>query len=107
MTKYNGKTPILEDAKMRALGFTDHVPENWYWCKGVDTDTTLNFQINKETGLYSEHVLNEPFGQYELYGNMNPKYRDLIKDTIDFHLKTLNTAGLTLAVDHKEYGCAE
>jgi hypothetical protein len=106
MTKYNGKTPTLPNEQMRYLGFTDHVAENWYWCRRVDSDTTLNFRINKETGLYTEDVLNEFSGQPEYYGHMVHKYRDIIKDTIDFHLKELNQAGLTLSVDHKLYGCA-
>lgn len=31
---------ILDDAAMRALGFTDCVPEDWYLCRPVSDDPT-------------------------------------------------------------------
>lgn len=109
MPKYNGKTPILSDDEMRALGFTDNVDTRWYFCRRVDKagDTTLNISIEKDSGLYTECVMSEAFGQPEPYGHMKPEFRDLIRDTVDFHLSELNKAGLTLAVDHKAYGCAD
>lgn len=109
MTTYNGKTPILSDDEMRALGFTDAAKTRWYFCRRVDKQgcTTLNISIEKDSGLYKECVMNEDFGQPEPYGHMKPEFRDLIRDTVDFHLSELNKAGLTLAVDHKAYGCTE
>jgi hypothetical protein len=108
MTKYDGKTPILSDEEMRELGFTDRVETRWYLCRRVDKrgDTTLNITIEKDSGLYTELVMAEAFGQPEFYGQMKPEYRDLIRDTIDFELNVLNLAGLTIEVDHKAYGCA-
>lgn len=107
MTKYDGKTPVLSDDEMRALGFTDNVETRWYFCRRVDSfgDTTLNISIDKASGLYKECVMNEDFGQPEPYGHMKPEFRDLIRDTIDVYISELNKAGLTLAVDHKAYGC--
>ena len=34
---------ILPDAEMRAYGFTDHVPEEWYLCRKVSEDGTTTF----------------------------------------------------------------
>lgn len=107
MTNYDGKTPLLDDEKMRALGFTDHVETRWYFCRRVDKrgDTTLNITIEKDSGLYKELVMSEAFGQPEYYGNMKPEWRDLYRDTIDAYLTELNLAGLDIQVDHKAYGC--
>lgn len=107
MTKYDGKTPLISDDKMRALGFTDNVDTRWYLCRRVDKQgyTTLNITIEKDSGLYTELVMDEGFGQPEYYGNMKPEFRDLYRDTIDFEVGILNTAGLTIQVDHKAYGC--
>lgn len=107
MTKYDGQTPVLDDETMRALGFTDHVDTRWYYCRRVDDKgyTTLNITIQKDTGFYEELVMNEGFGQPEYYGQMKPEWRDLYRDTIDFHLRELNRAGLTIEVNHKHYGC--
>ncbi len=107
MTTYDGKTPVLSDGAMRALGFTDRVETRWYLCRRVDKrgETTLNITIEKDSGLYTELVMAEAFGQPEYYGQMKPEYRDLIRDTIDLELALLNASGLTITVDHKAYGC--
>lgn len=105
--KPEGRTPVLDDATMRSLGFTDHRPDYWYLCRRVDNNghVTLNITIQKETGYYTELVMNEDFGQPEYYGRMKPEYRDLYRDTVDFHIDSLKKAGLTITVDHREYGC--
>lgn len=107
MANYDGKTPLLDDEKMRALGFTDRVATRWYFCRRVDKrgDTTLNIAIEKDSGFYTECVMNEDFGQPEPYGHMKPEFRDLIRDTVDFELSLLNKAGLDIRVDHRAYGC--
>lgn len=109
MSNYDGKTPVLSDEEMRALGFTDRVETRWYLCRGLDKrgDTTLNITIEKDSGFYEELVMNEGFGQPEYYGQMKPEWRDLYRDTIDFELAILNKAGLDIHVDHKAYGCPE
>ena len=109
MSNYDGKTPVLSDEEMRALGFTDRVETRWYLCRGLDKrgDATLNITIEKDSGFYTELVMNEGFGQPEYYGQMKPEWRDLYRDTIDFELAILNKAGLDIHVDHKAYGCPE
>lgn len=100
----DGNTPILEDAAMRALGFTDHRPDHWYLCKRVGSYETLNITIDKATGDYDELVMDENFGQPAYYGNMVEPYRSQYRDAVDEHLETLNAAGLTVTVDHRLYG---
>lgn len=100
----DGTTPILADETMRALGFTDHVPERWYIVKGLDRDVTLNITIDKATGNYEEFVIDEFFGQPAYYGNMVEPYRTDIRNAVDLEIGALNAAGLSVAVDHGLYG---
>jgi hypothetical protein len=103
---YDGRTVLLSEEKMRLLGFTDHVPESWYFVAPLTSDgkTTLNIRIQKDSGLYEELVMNEDFGQPEYYGHKNKKLAELIKDTIDLIVDHLNKSGLTIFVDHRQYG---
>lgn len=101
----DGNTPVLQEEDMRHLGFTDHIATRWYRSTRVGSSTTLNITIDKLTGNYEELVLDECFGQLEFYGHMKPKYRDEIRALIDSHISGLNADGLTLAVDHRLYGC--
>lgn len=94
----------LPDAEMRALGFTDHREDHWYYCARVDSDTTLNISIDKGTGAWTEDVLDEYFGQPEYYGNMIEPFRTKIRDNVDREVARLNAAGIAVAVDHREYG---
>lgn len=96
-------TTLLPDADMRVLGFTDHREGHWYYCASVDSHTTLNITIDKETGEYEEQVLNEFFGQYEPYGHMKEPWRTKIRDNIDAELAKLSAAGIAVTVDHTEY----
>lgn len=98
---------VLPDAEMRALGFTDHREGYWYYVTRVGSNTTLNISINKATGGYTERVLDEFFGQYEMYGRMMEPYRTAIRDNIDRELDRLNAADLQVRVDHAEYGWSE
>lgn len=100
-------TTLLPDAEMRALGFTDRREGYWYYCARVDSDTTLNISINKATGVWTEGVLNEHFGQPEHYGHMVEPYRTKIRDNVDQEIARLDAAGLQVAVDHREYGFEE
>ena len=100
-------TPILPDANMRALGFTDRVEDHWYYCGRVGSDETVNFTIDKNTGVYNEMVMDESFGQPAYYGNMKPAYGIPMRQKVDQIIERLNAAGLTLAVDHTLYGFTE
>ncbi|MFS0884978.1 hypothetical protein [Aeromicrobium sp. 179-A 4D2 NHS] len=104
MTRIDGNTPLLDDPAMRAIGFTDHREGYWYWCRGIMPGVTLNFTINKETGDYSELVMDEMFGQPYFYGATT--FEEKIVTAVDAMLADLNAHGLTLAVDHSLYGGA-
>ena len=97
-------TPILSDADMRRLGFTDHVFSNWYYTVRIDDHVSLSISIYKSTGEWSELVMNEDFGQPEYYMNMKPEWRDKYISVIDQLIATLRTAGLDVFVNHQEYG---
>lgn len=105
MSRPDGAVTLLTDGEMRALGFTDRREGYWYWSRNVDKYTSLNFTIDKLTGLYEELVMDEMFGQPDPYGQAKPEYRDAIIKKIDDYVKAFNDVGLDLNVDHREYGC--
>ena len=98
------KTPILPEADMRALGFTDHRSGFWYSCIRVGSYETVNFTIKKDSGVYEELVMDEMFGQPAYYGKMKPKYGLKIRQNVDQVIAHFDNAGLTLTVDHRLYG---
>lgn len=104
MAKIDGTTALLDDPTMREIGFTDHREGYWYWCRGVMPGVTVNFTINKETGDYSEMVMDEMFGQPYYYGGT--RFEAKVVEAVDECVADLNAHGLTLAVDHALYGAA-
>ena len=103
--KPDGVTPLLTDEEMRELGFTDRREGYWYWSRNVDKYTSLNFTIQKDTGYYEELVMDENFGQPDYYGRAKPEFRDKIVSNVNAHIAELNSHGLSLAIDHRAYGC--
>jgi len=100
-------TPILAEADMRALGFTDRRSGFWYYCTRLGRYETVNFTINKKSGVYEELVMDEACGQPAYYGRMKPEYGIPMRQKVDQIIERLNAAGLTLAVDHRLYGFSE
>lgn len=84
--------------------FTDHVEERWYLCRSIDPWVTLNISIDKTTGDYEEHVLDEGSGQPFPYGRYPEANR--LRTVIDSVLSDLRGAGLEVTVNHTLYGCA-
>ena len=101
----DGITTILPDEDMRWIGFTDHREGFWYRVTRVGVGETLNITVNKLTGEYEELVMDEDFGQPAYYGRFHPVYRDAIRVAVDGQVRLLNAAGMTIAVDHRLYGC--
>ena len=101
----DGITTILPEDDMRWHGFTDHRAGFWYRVIRVGSGETLNITVNKLTGEYEELVMDEDFGQPAYYGRMKPVYRDAIRLAVDEQVCLLNAAGMTIAVDHRLYGC--
>ncbi|WP_159601490.1 hypothetical protein [Agromyces humi] len=104
--RWDGETPILDDARMRELGFTDRVVERWYLCARVGPGVTLNVTIQKSTGQYQEYVLDEDFGQPAFYGTFRAEVRDQVIANVDEEVGKLRAAGLDITVDHTLYGVA-
>ena len=92
---------ILSDAEMRALGFTDHVPEKWYLCGRVSErgDITLNLTIAKDGSDWELDVLDESFLQpYDYQGPLerNPDngYARAVADECERQYRLLTEAGI-------------
>ena len=94
---------ILEDEKMRGLGFTDHREGTWYLCKRVADMTTLNICIEKDGSHWSEEVLNEFFLQHAFYMDANEEFKNEVIANVDKIISTLRKAGLDVSVDHESY----
>ena len=106
MNRGSGKfTPMLDDAGMRAIGFTDNREGHWYYCRAVGAGVTFNTTIDKTTGEWSEDVLDEDFGQPYYYGrNIGHPFAQTVRVRVDEQVALLNSHGLTIEVDHGHYG---
>lgn len=98
-------TPVLDDAEMRELGFTDHREGFWYYSQSLGDGITFNVSIDKATGEWSEYVLDEDFGQPYYYGRYG--LADEIRMKVDTQVKLLRSHGILVGVDHRGYGCAQ
>lgn len=92
---------ILSDAEMRALGFTDHVPEKWYLCRRVSEhgDITLNLTIAKNGSDWMLDVLDENFlqpydYQWLLERDPNNTYARAVADECERQYRLLTEAGI-------------
>lgn len=94
---------VLEDEKMRELGFTDRIEGSWYLCKQVAYMTTLNICIEKGGSDWSENVLDEFFLQPCFYMDAKEEFKNEVISNIDGVISTLRRAGLDVSVDHKSY----
>lgn len=91
----------LDDAAMRSFGFTDHVPDRWFFCRRVsaDGDITLNVIIGKTDDVRRIDVLDECFGQpydYQAILNNNPdfEYANEVADKCEEWFNKLSEAGI-------------
>lgn len=89
---------------MREFGFTDHVKENWYFTKRVGDRESFNVTIDKESGAYSELVMDEDFGQPAYFGHMKKEFRDELAGRLFEILSDLRNAGLEIEVNPLQYG---
>lgn len=94
-------SPTRPDAEMRAYGFTDHVPEEWYLCRKVSEDgtTTLNLTIAKDGSDWVIDVLDEYFLQpYDYQGllkrNPDNGYARAVADECERQYRLLTEAGI-------------
>lgn len=94
---------VLEDEKMRELGFTDRREGTWSLCKRVAYMTTLNICIEKDGSDWSEYVLDEFFLQPCFYMDAKKEFKNEVISNIDEIISTLRRAGLDVSVDHESY----
>lgn len=91
----------LDDAAMRELGFTDHMPDHWYLCRTVSADgaVTLNVVVGKEDGAWRVDVLDEWSGQpydYQALLGDDPGhgYANMVAGRCEWWLAVLSEAGV-------------
>jgi len=80
------KANVLEEARMREIGFTDYYKKYWYFCKRVCTDypITINFTIDKKTKECEIDILDENFLQPYTYYKGNKEVYKNSKQWIDY-----------------------
>lgn len=72
------KLHVLDEQKMRQIGFTDYANERWYLSRKLADDVTLNVTISKDKSSGSVEVLDEEFCQwydFEYILNNDPNHR--------------------------------
>lgn len=92
---------VLDDTAMRALGFTDCVPEDWYLRKSVSDDHTTSLDVTaaKDGSDWCIDVLDEDFGQpydYQWILSQDPDfaYARKVAANVERELRVLADAGV-------------
>mgnify|MGYP004491774157 FL=1 len=107
-TNTNIKANILDDAKMRENGFSDFSKTNWYFCKTVGKDITLNITIPKNGSDIEIITLDEDFCQpydYQRLLEKDPKFEFAlkIKEQVEKYMQELKNAGILSGHEYGEY----
>lgn len=90
---------ILDDKKMREIGFTDYSKDSWYYCRGLGSDISFNVSINKKTSEIKIDVLDEwflqPFDyQAQIQDGRNDDFINNINKQVQEQMKYLMDAGV-------------
>ena len=90
---------ILDDKKMREIGFTDYSKDSWYYCRGLGSDISFNVSINKKTSKIKIDVLDEcflqPFDyQAQIQDGRNDDLINNINKQVQEQMKYLMDAGV-------------
>lgn len=101
------KVHVLDEARMRELGFTDCAKENWYYLERVYKDrgwesvVTFNLTIPKDDpDKFKIDVLDDAFCQPYDYQYLLAKYPDppkaaaIVRDNVNAILQKLTDAGI-------------
>ncbi|MCY7500196.1 hypothetical protein [Bacillus pumilus] len=88
------KFNILEEAKMRELGFTDHTNVSWYLCKRLSKNITFNLLIFKDSSEGDIDVLDELCLQPYPYETMQNETSSIVKEGLEEIIDKLNKAGV-------------
>lgn len=101
---------VLDDTAMRALGFTDCVPEDWYLCRPVSDDRTTSLDVTaaKDGSDWRIDVLDEDFGQpydYQWLLSQNPDlaYARRVAANVERELRVLADAGVLIGWEEGMY----
>ena len=90
---------ILDEKKMREIGFTDYSKDSWYYCRGLGSDISFNVSINKKTSEIKIDVLDEcflqPFDyQAQIQDGRNDDFINNINKQVQEQMKYLMDAGV-------------
>lgn len=90
---------ILPEARMRELGFTDHLETTWYYNTRVGNGVSFNVSIPKDGSRLRIDVLDEDFLQpydYQMFLEKTPNLAFAlgVKAGVEFQMETLSKAGV-------------
>lgn len=102
------KAHILSDEKMREIGFTDHMPKNWYYCKTIARDITFNLTIPKDGSDIEIITLDENFCQpydYQYMLEKNPQFPFAlqVKERVEQIMSNLQSVGVLSGHEYGDY----
>ena len=92
------KFNILADEEMRKIGFTDYSDKFWYYCKMINSEFCISFEVtipkNKSDDRFRIDVIDESFGQpydYQsiLKKNPNFEFAKMVKVSVEKQMKYL------------------
>lgn len=117
-SRYHGvnakiKAHILDDAKMREIGFTDYAKDRWYFCRGLNinfngtkkkrglnnVDISFSVTIPKDGSDIRIDVLDELFCQpydyqYILGKDPGHKIANIVKEQVEYWMEKLQEVGV-------------
>lgn len=90
---------ILDDKKMREIGFTDYSKDSWYYCRDIGLDISFNVSINKKMSEIKIDVLDEyflqPFDyQAQIQDGRNDDFINNINKQVQEQMKYLMDTGV-------------
>lgn len=88
------KFNILEEDKMRELGFTDHAKTRWYLCKRLKDNITFNLIISKKSLQGDIDILDELCLQPYPYEALQNEASTIVKKAVDEVMNKLKKAGV-------------
>ncbi|NOL36766.1 hypothetical protein [Bacillus safensis] len=88
------KFNILEEDKMRELGFTDYTNISWYLSKRIRKNITFNLLIFKDSSEGDIDVLDELSLQPYPYETMQNETSSIVKEGVGEIIDKLKKAGV-------------
>lgn len=90
---------VLEENRMRELGFTDHLDTTWYFSRMLGMDISFNVSIPKDGRRLRVDILDEDFGQpydYQSILKKNPgfAFAEEVKAKVEALMEMLADAGV-------------